>query len=97
VCIAHNAAPRPAASPPPGPGQASPSEQAPSEEGGFGGGAPQPRVTADAGLNRFVWDMRHAEAVRFPGLILWAGEMRGPRIVPGTYQIELTVREDHGR
>ena len=35
--------------------------------------------------------MRYSEAVRFPGLILWAGEMRGPRIVPGTYQVKLTV------
>jgi hypothetical protein len=35
--------------------------------------------------------MRYADAERFPGLILWAGEMRGPRIVPGTYQVKLTV------
>ena len=84
-------APKPSASPSPGAGQASPSEPAPSEESGFGGGAPQPRVSADVGLNRFVWDMRYSEAVRFPGLILWAGEMRGPRIVPGTYQVKVTV------
>jgi hypothetical protein len=57
---------------------------------GFGGGAPA-RVPTDAGLNRFVWDMRYAEAVRFPGMILWAGETRGPRVVPGTYQVKLTV------
>ncbi len=24
-------------------------------------------------------------------MILWAGEMRGPRVVPGTYQVRLTV------
>jgi len=84
------AAPRPAASPAPGATQTPPTEQ-PSEEGGFGGGAPPPRVTTDAGLNRFVWDMRYPEAVRFPGLILWAGEMRGPRVAPGSYQVKLTV------
>ena len=39
------------------------------EEGGFGGGAPA-RVTTDVGLNRFVWDMRYPDAVRFPGMIL---------------------------
>lgn len=60
------------------------------EFGGFGGGAPA-RVTTDVGLNRFVWDMRYADAVRFPGMILWAGETRGPRIVPGNYQVKLTV------
>ncbi len=55
------------------------------------GARPQPRVTTDAGLNRFVWDMRYPEAVRFPGMILWSGETRGPRIVPGSYQVKLTV------
>jgi photosystem II stability/assembly factor-like uncharacterized protein len=57
--------------------------------GGRGGGAP--RVSTDAGLNRFVWDMRYADAARFPGMILWAGEVRGPRAVPGTYQVKLTA------
>ncbi|MEK6282820.1 MAG: glycosyl hydrolase [Acidobacteriota bacterium] len=57
----------------------------------FGPGTRQPRVTTDVGLNRFVWDLRYPEAVRFPGMILWAGDMRGPRAVPGTYQVKLTV------
>ena len=35
--------------------------------------------------------MRYAESVRFPGMILWAGEMRGPRVAPGMYQVRLTV------
>src|ERR1700730_9617556 len=61
------------------------------EEGeGFGGGAAA-RVTTDVGLNRFIWDTRYAEAVRFPGMILWAGETRGPKIPPGTYQVKLTA------
>ncbi len=59
------------------------------ESGPFGGGAA--RVTTEPGLNRFVWDLRYAEAVRFPGMILWAGEMRGPRVTPGKYQVKLTV------
>ncbi|MET0623851.1 MAG: glycosyl hydrolase [Pyrinomonadaceae bacterium] len=54
-----------------------------------GGGAP--RVPAEAGLNRFVWDMRYEDASRFPGLILWGGDTRGPRAVPGTYQVKLTA------
>ncbi|MBV8858763.1 MAG: glycosyl hydrolase [Acidobacteria bacterium] len=69
--------------------------QAPSGEesseftGRRGGGAPRP--TTDAGLNRFVWDMRYTDATRFPGLILWAGGTNGPRAVPGTYQVKLTA------
>jgi len=62
----------------------------PPDEGGFGGGA-APTVTTDVGLNRFIWDTRHSDAVRFPGMILWAGETRGPKIAPGTYQVKLTV------
>src|ERR1700674_472132 len=58
------------------------------DEGFFGAPA---RVTTDVGLNRFVWDLRYAEATRFPGMILWAGETRGPHVAPGNYQVKLTV------
>ncbi len=57
-------------------------------------GPPGPRAVrlpADAGLNRFVWDLRYDDAKRFPGLIMWAGDTRGPRAVPGGYQVKLTV------
>jgi hypothetical protein len=57
----------------------------------FGGGSV--RVSAEAGLNRFVWDMRYPEATGFPGMILWAGGTNGPRAVPGKYTVKLTVGE----
>jgi photosystem II stability/assembly factor-like uncharacterized protein len=57
----------------------------------FGGGGGASRATAEAGLNRFVWDQRYSDATRFPGLIMWAGSTTGPRAVPGTYQVKLTV------
>jgi photosystem II stability/assembly factor-like uncharacterized protein len=98
---APSAAPVPAAggqaSPTPTPGAAQvttpPEEpQAPKGEESEGFGSPRaPRVSTDVGLNRFVWDLRYPEAVRFPGMILWAGETRGPRVTPGTYQVRLTV------
>ncbi len=50
-----------------------------------------PRVSAKAGMNRFVWDMRYPDAAGFPGIILWAGSLRGPLAPPGTYQVKLTV------
>jgi photosystem II stability/assembly factor-like uncharacterized protein len=59
-------------------------------EGGFGA-APPPVPATEVGLNRFVWDARHSDAVRFPGMILWAGETRGPKVPPGTYQVKLTI------
>lgn len=101
------AAPSPGATPTASPGaaaQASPAPgtamvqsppeepQAPSgeESESFGGGRAA-RVTTDASMNRFVWDLRYSDSVRFPGMILWAGNMRGPRVAPGMYQVRLTV------
>lgn len=87
--------PRPQASPAPGGAgtqgrdEAAPAPAGEESEGGRGG--PQPRLSFDVGLNRFVWDMRYTESVRFPGMILWSGETRGPRVAPGIYQMKLTV------
>jgi photosystem II stability/assembly factor-like uncharacterized protein len=52
------------------------------------------RVPVKAGMNRFVWDMRYAGAKDFPGMIMWAGSVRGPIAPPGTYQVRLTVGAD---
>ncbi len=54
-------------------------------------GAPPARLTAHAGMNRFVWNLRYPDAVSFPGMILWAGSVTGPRAAPGKYQVRLTV------
>jgi hypothetical protein len=88
----------PAPQPSPAPGSAAvqtPPEQpqaASGEESSFfAGGAGAARVTTEAGLNRFVWDMRHPDAARFPGMIMWAGSVTGPRVVPGRYQVRLTA------
>lgn len=68
--------------------------QAPSgeevEEGAPRGAAPS-RIPAEQGLNRFVWDMRYTDATKFPGIILWGGNLRGPVANPGVYQVRLTV------
>jgi hypothetical protein len=60
------------------------------EEGFFGGGGSS-RVPAEAGLNRFIWNLRYPDAKGFPGLIMWAGSLTGPRASPGSYQVKLTV------
>ena len=63
------------------------------EEGGEEGPRQQgpARAPAEAGLNRLVWDMRYPDSTSFPGMIYWAGSSRGPVIVPGDYQVRLTV------
>jgi photosystem II stability/assembly factor-like uncharacterized protein len=71
----------------------------PEAAGGEGGeeeesarrGPPPPRVTTKAGMNRVQWDMRHAGARDFPGMILWAGNIRGPIALPGPYQVKVTA------
>jgi photosystem II stability/assembly factor-like uncharacterized protein len=54
---------------------------------------PEKQIKLEAGLNRFVWDLRYEEARRVPGYFLWeyGGGARGPVAVPGHYQVRLTV------
>jgi hypothetical protein len=59
----------------------------PSEEESFR--PPAASVAMKAGMNRFAWDMRYANARDFPKMILWAGSTRGPLAPPGTYQVRL--------
>jgi photosystem II stability/assembly factor-like uncharacterized protein len=49
------------------------------------------KPTTKPGLNRFVWNLRYADATKFPGMILWGGSTNGPTVVPGTYTIEITA------
>ena len=65
--------------------------EGPAEENPFRGGGPPPRVAAQPGWNRFVWNMRYPDATSFPGLIMWAAGVTGPIASPGTYQVRLTV------
>jgi photosystem II stability/assembly factor-like uncharacterized protein len=48
-------------------------------------------LPADAGFNRFVWDLRYEGATKIPHAALWGGDTAGPEALPGTYQVRLTV------
>jgi len=54
---------------------------------------PEKEIKPEAGLNRFVWDLRYEEAHRVPGYYLWeyGSGARGPVAAPGHYQVRLTV------
>ncbi len=54
-----------------------------------GGGGP--RVPAQQGMNRFVWDLHYPDATTFANMILWSGATRGPLVAPGTYTAKLSV------
>ncbi len=48
-------------------------------------------LPADAGFNRFVWDLRYEGATKIPHAPLWGGNTDGPEALPGAYQVKLTV------
>ncbi len=51
-------------------------------------------VPANAGLNRFLWDMRYPDAQKFAenvGAEGYFSTLRGPVAPPGTYQVQLSL------
>jgi len=48
-------------------------------------------LPAEAGLNRFVWDLRLEPPTRVAGAAFTDYEPKGPWALPGTYQAKLTV------
>ncbi|CAN5357087.1 hypothetical protein BH23CHL1_BH23CHL1_14640 [soil metagenome] len=53
----------------------------------------EPLVSVKEGLNRFVWDMRYADAFNFKDAIYRAGGVTGPLAAPGTYRVRLCAGE----
>ncbi len=47
--------------------------------------------TVDAGLNRFVWNMRYPSSHAVPGSPVSPDQLAGPVAVPGRYQVKLAV------
>jgi hypothetical protein len=68
----------------------------------FSSKAPEPgasgkveqRVSAEAGMNRFIWHMRYPDARMVPGDKLLEDKVGGPLAPPGTYQVRLIVDGD---
>ena len=48
-------------------------------------------LPAEAGLNRFVWDLRYESPTRLPGWVGWGGRPQGPLVPLGKYQVKLTA------
>lgn len=53
-----------------------------------GGPSPEPVLTLEKGLNRFVWDLRHQGMPGIPTAYI-EGSFRGHMVVPGTYTLHL--------
>lgn len=44
-----------------------------------------------AGSNEFNWNLRVQDAEGFDGLIMWAANLRGPKVPPGYYKVRMTL------
>ena len=66
-------------------------EETPPGEDGPVRRPPPPRVANKAGLNMFAWNLRYPDPSVFENMILWAGSISGPVILPGTYTVRLNV------
>ena len=51
----------------------------------------EPRVRSEAGLNRFIWNMRYPSARKVPGDKTTEEKLGGPLAPPGSYQVTLSV------
>jgi hypothetical protein len=49
------------------------------------------RAPANAGTNRFLWDMRYTAATKVPGDKTVSEDLSGPLAPPGSYQVTLSV------
>jgi photosystem II stability/assembly factor-like uncharacterized protein len=66
-------------------------EDEPEADEGFAGPRIPTTLPAEAGLNRFVWDLDYEGATAVPHAPLWGGDTKGPEALPGAYQVRLTV------
>ena len=51
----------------------------------------EPKVTAEEGLNRFVWDLEYPPPTKVPGMVFWGSSGQGPEALPGNYLVRLTA------
>jgi photosystem II stability/assembly factor-like uncharacterized protein len=58
-----------------------------------GGPSPEPVISSKKGVNRFVWDLRHATMPGIPTAFI-EGSYRGHKAIPGNYQIKVKVGND---
>ena len=56
-------------------------------------GALEHLLPSEAGMNRFVWDMRYPDATKVPGERTTEEIITGPLAPPGDYQVRLSVED----
>lgn len=53
----------------------------------------EPAVSAEPGINTFVWDLSYPPSSRVKGAVFWGPDTVTPAAVPGTYSVQLSVGE----
>ena len=48
-------------------------------------------LPAEVGHNRFTWNLRAEGAESFPDMILWGGNLGGPKVPPGRYRAKFEI------
>jgi hypothetical protein len=48
-------------------------------------------IPAAEGMNRFAWDLRYNDPIKTPGAFYSGDGPRGPKVLPGDYQMKLNV------
>lgn len=51
---------------------------------------PYTKLEISKGINIISWDLLYPGVMPVEGMILWGGNLRGPKALPGTYRAELT-------
>jgi hypothetical protein len=60
----------------------------------FSNAAKDNKIEMDKGMNQFEWDMNYPDAERLDGLILWNGQVGGPKAAPGSYFARFKMAND---
>jgi hypothetical protein len=52
------------------------------------------KIDVSKGMNQFVWNMLYPPAEKIDGLILWHGNVPGPKAAPGNYSFKIKADKD---
>lgn len=52
------------------------------------------KIDVNKGMNQFLWNMLYPPAEKIDGLILWHGNVPGPKAAPGNYSFKIKADKD---
>jgi photosystem II stability/assembly factor-like uncharacterized protein len=52
------------------------------------------KVNYTTGMNQFVWDMQYPAVDKIEGMVLWGGNINGPKVAPGNYTAHFVYGKD---